>query len=311
MNFSDNDGKSASAEQAPSPPARVPVGARAAGPARLTTDGAFKRHPVFWPGGQELIYTVLTPVTQLLPPTGREGRLRLMRMKVANRSVTLFHDLKSGIADRDLTVSADGSVVAYCLYDKIVVEDRQHARRVTIAGGQYQSFLLRPTLSPNGNRIVFMRDNNRLVALDLWKDGVDTVNLWKDGIRDIELGADGDMQPSFSPDGRRIVFTSRRDRDYEIYVMTVDGSEQRRLTNSRGIDMNPVFSPDNRRIAFTSNRDGNYEIYVMDADGRNQRRVTRTPERSDFSCWHPDGKHVVFVGERNGRFDLYLAESPA
>ena len=288
---------------------------------RLTTDGQFKKHPIFWPGGQELIYTVLTPVTQTvsdLVVNQRDGCARLMRLKVADGSVALFHAVGHGVTDRELSVSADGTVFAYCLLQRnisvdwivIVVEAPQRGRKVTIAGRVPFSLLTRPTLSPDGNRIVFTRDSNRLVALDLWTDGAEVIDLSKSGAKAIELGVPGDGQPNFSPDGRRIVFTSRRDRDYEIYVMNADGSEQRRLTHSRGIDMNPVFSPDGRRIAFTSNRDGNYEIYVMDADGRNPQRVTRHPERSDFPCWHPDGKQVVFVGERNGRFDLYMVNAP-
>jgi Tol biopolymer transport system component len=268
-----------------------------------------------------LIYTVLTPVTQVVSETGvnqRDGCARLMRLKLANHSVAFFQDVGHGVTDRELSVSADGTVYAYCLLFRnssldwivIAVESPQRGRKVTTTGHLPFSLLTRPTLSPDGNRIVFVRDCNRLVALDLWKDGGDVVDLSKIGTQAVELGVPGDGQPNFSPDGRRIVFTSRRDQDYEIYVMNADGAEQRRLTYSRGIDMNPAFSPDGRRIAFTSNRGGNYEIYVMDANGGNPQRVTRHPERSDFPCWHPDGQHLVFVGERNGRFDLYMVDAP-
>jgi TolB protein len=274
---------------------------------RLTTDGQFKKHPVFWPNGQALIYTVFTPVTQVvsdLVVNQQDGCARLMRLKLADRSTAFFQDVGRGVTDRELSVSADGSAYAYCLLQKninvdwivIVVEAPRRGRKVTIRGNMPFSFLTRPALSPDGNRIVFTRDSNRLVVLDLWTDGAEVVDLSKSGGRTVELGVQGDGQPNFSPDGRRIVFTSRRDRDYEIYVTNADGSEQQRLTHSRGIDMNPVFSPDGCRIAFMSNRHGNYEIYVMDADGRNPRRLTRNPERSDFPCWHPEGRQVVFVG---------------
>jgi Tol biopolymer transport system component len=275
---------------------------REPGLVRLTTDARFKRDPVFWPGGRELIYAELTPDV----PSGMIGCPRLMRMQWRDRASATF--LPHG---KELCVSADGSVFAYCLVEyasaggesTIVVEERQRQRKVTLrrGPGTNNNNLSRPALSPDGSRLVCERGHTRIVALDLLREGG----------QDVELGVEGDRQPSFSPDGRRIVFTSRRDRDFEIYVMNADGSEQRRLTRSRGIDMNPVFSPDGRRIAFTSNRDGNYEIYVMDADGRNQRRVTRSSERSDFACWHPDGKHLVFVGERSGRFDLCMVDVPA
>ena len=53
-----------------------------------------------------------------------------------------------------------------------------------------------------------------------------------------------DLWPRFSADGKRIVFASRRDNDFEIYTMKPDGSEQARLTRSKGIDARPVYSPD-------------------------------------------------------------------
>ena len=62
----------------------------------------------------------------------------------------------------------------------------------------------------------------------------------------------------------------------DIYAIDVDGSQEKRLTNSPGLDIFPAWSPDGERIAFTSGRDGNWEIYVMDSEGANQRRLTRT-----------------------------------
>ena len=87
-------------------------------------------------------------------------------------------------------------------------------------------------------------------------------------------GADGvlgdDGMPDFSPDGRRIVFTSNRDRQAEIYVMNRDGSGQRRLTHRPGDDFMPRFSRDGGRIAFTSLPG---TVMVMNADGSGLRRI--------------------------------------
>ena len=88
-------------------------------------------------------------------------------------------------------------------------------------------------------------------------------------------GSDGvlgdDSMPDFSPDGRRIVFTSNRDQQAEIYVMNANGSGQKRLTRRAGDDWAPDFSPDGTRIAFTQLPG---TIWTMNADGTGLKKLT-------------------------------------
>jgi Tol biopolymer transport system component len=95
------------------------------------------------------------------------------------------------------------------------------------------------------------------------------------------LGDDG--MPDFSPDGRRIVFTSNRDQQGEIYVMNADGSGQKRLTRRPGDDWAPDFSPDGRQVAFTQLPG---TIWVMRADGTGLRRLTTGVDAD----WRPRAK---------------------
>ena len=114
-----------------------------------------------------------------------------------------------------------------------------------------------------------------------------------------------DGSPSWSPDGKRIVFVSERDGNSEIYVMDADGRNQHNLTNNLSSDSSPSWSPDGNRIAFDSNRDGrfNWEIYVMDTDGGNQQNLTNHPDDDGwpddrYPSWSPDGAHIVFSARR-------------
>ena len=100
----------------------------------------------------------------------------------------------------------------------------------------------------------------------------------------------------------QIAFVSDRDGNFEIYVMSINGKNQRRLTKSRGGDWTPSWSPDGKRIVFSSGRDGNREIYVMDADGGNQQRLTQDDQKGYSPSWSPDGKRIVFSSEREGHF---------
>ncbi len=78
----------------------------------------------------------------------------------------------------------------------------------------------------------------------------------------------------------QIVFSSKRDGNWEIYVMDADGKNQQNLSNNPGDDKDPSWSPNGKRVAFVSNREGNYEIYVINADGARQVR-RRTKDGSD------------------------------
>ncbi|MCY3551970.1 MAG: hypothetical protein OXH39_16025 [Candidatus Poribacteria bacterium] len=69
----------------------------------------------------------------------------------------------------------------------------------------------------------------------------------------------------------KIVFSSNRDGNWEIYLMNPDGTRQERLTYDRAVDCEPVISPTGDRILFTSNRRGTRDLYLMDVDGRNVR----------------------------------------
>ena len=127
-----------------------------------------------------------------------------------------------------------------------------------------------------------------------------------------------DHSPSWSPDGKRIVFVSDRDGHAkdgihgrptsEIYVMDADGGNQQNLTNHRGDDGSPSWSPDGKRIVFSSDRDQgrddphNSEIYVMDANGGNQQNLTNSPNDDRYPSWAPDGKRIVFSSSREGHF---------
>lgn len=83
----------------------------------------------------------------------------------------------------------------------------------------------------------------------------------------------GDAAPEGSPDGKMVAFMSNRDGNWEIYVVNVDGSGLRRLTNHPAIDGLPTWSPDGRYIAFVSNRDGDWAIWVVRPDGSGLKRL--------------------------------------
>ena len=104
--------------------------------------------------------------------------------------------------------------------------------------------------------------------------------------------------PSWSTDGRTIVFVSWRDGNGEVYVMDADGSGHRNLTQHPAKDVRPAWSPDGRTIAFVSQRNGTSDVYVMNPDGSGKRNLTRDRASDDYPTWSPDGRKIAFLRGR-------------
>jgi TolB protein len=113
--------------------------------------------------------------------------------------------------------------------------------------------------------------------------------------------------PVFSPDGTRIAFMSGRDGNPEIYVMNIDGSNLRRLTNHPAGDATPTWSPNSEQIAFVSDRTGTPQIYLMAADGSNVRRITMNESWADQPTWSPAPfNEIAFAGRTGPAFDIKI-----
>ena len=133
-------------------------------------------------------------------------------------------------------------------------------------------------------------------------------------LRRITNNRDQDRHPSWSPDGKRIVFTTYSggqdfvpaNANADIYVIDADGKNQQRLTNNPRSEWEPSWSPDGK-IAFTYSDEQNFafnpgRIYVMDTDGKNQRRLTNDDLPEWDPSWSPDGKRIAFTSSGGGRF---------
>ena len=113
---------------------------------------------------------------------------------------------------------------------------------------------------------------------------------------------------SYAAGRPKIVFSSTRDGNSEIYVMEIDGSNQVRLTHDQANDTEPSWSPDGERIAFVSDRNNKADyLYVMDSDGGNLTRLTNDAV-SLGPTWSPDGKKIVYVRNKGG-YQLWVMDA--
>lgn len=125
---------------------------------------------------------------------------------------------------------------------------------------------------------------------------------------------DINVSPLFAkaPTTSKILFTSVREGNYEVYIMDVDGSNQVNLTQNPADDFQAVWSPNGERILFVSDRnDGIYDLYLMNPDGSDIRRVFKRKRRANRTnpTWSPDGKQIAYsaVDWNRSRSTIYIA----
>ena len=109
----------------------------------------------------------------------------------------------------------------------------------------------------------------------------------------------------------RIVFSSNRDGNYEIYSMHPDGSDQVRLTNTPDErELSPSSSPDGNKILYTHRQGPSdfYEskVYVMNADGTNRVNLSRADSFDEYPAWSPDGSRIAFANSGDSGYDIWV-----
>jgi len=135
-----------------------------------------------------------------------------------------------------------------------------------------------------------------------------------DGNHQLRLTNDGcaNWHPTWTPDGKRILFSTDCRGHRDIYSMNPDGSDWRRLTFTPGWDVaiatRPFMSPDGRTIAFLQGLPpDNMHIWLMNPDGSNPRQLTTGPGTEDDTAiaWSPDSRQIVFRSTRSGNWQLW------
>ncbi len=139
-----------------------------------------------------------------------------------------------------------------------------------------------------------------------------------------------DAEATISPKGDRMVFTSMRDGDLELYTMNLKGKKVKRITNSLGYDGGAWFSPDGKKIIWRASRPQtpdeikeyktllaenlvaptNMEVWIANADGTDAKQVTSLKQANWAPNFTPDGEHFIFCSnheyKRGFPFNMYI-----
>jgi TolB protein len=271
---------------------------------------------------------------------GQELRVAINYPRLASHRFTeeviRFIDGELGIGTTQLIFSAGQPGKK-----EIYIADYDGAGAIPLT--RHNSISIKPKISPDGNRAVYLSYKDRyayLYILDLntgksspfskevglnaspnWtRDGKQiALTLSKDGNTEIYLrGASGgsarrltrnrfgDTQPTFSPDGAKIAFISDRGGPTQVYSMDANGGNQSRISHQGGSTYDPIWSPDGRYIAYVVLQSGQgFEIWMMNANGTDPRRLTKSTGNNESPTWSPDSKHVAFVSTRSGRSEIW------
>jgi Tol biopolymer transport system component/DNA-binding winged helix-turn-helix (wHTH) protein len=180
---------------------------------------------------------------------------------------------------------------------------------IPVSGGAPQPFV---TVGQDAFYPAIARGQNHLAYVQVSQDS----NLWRMEVASstgrgnpptqLVASTQLDSSPHYSPDGRKIVFSSKRSGSSEIWVCNNDGSAPVQLTSFGGAGVGtPRWSPDGLCIAFDSTQAGQTEIYVINAEGGLPQRLTEDAAEDIRPSWSRDGRWIYFGSNRSGDWQVW------
>jgi Tol biopolymer transport system component/DNA-binding winged helix-turn-helix (wHTH) protein len=203
-----------------------------------------------------------------------------------------------------LTWSADDEKIIYSLYSVRGGNFTSELGEVTVANGStkklaFAGSAMLPTTSLGGDKLAY---SSLSTSMNIWRR-----DLLHPESPAVELipSSRAQFDAQYSPDGKRIAFSSLRSGVQGLWISSDDGSNLVQISNPHNQSGSPQWSPDGKKIAFDSRPQDRWEIYVADvAEGRPRKLATNI---SDLirPHWSRDGKWIYFRSEEPGRMGIY------
>jgi len=265
-------------------------------PVRISDSTSMNLSPAWLPDARHLLFV-----------SDRDGMrdIYVARLDAAGRPRSGPQRVSTGLRPQCISVSADGSTVAYSLFTI-----RQNIWEIQLPdSGSVSISEARPVSI--GNQIVehhgISRDGRWLVFDANLEGNEDVYVIPVDGgePRRLTNHPAADYHPDFSPDGTEIVFYSTRYGSRDLFLISSDGAHEVRLTDSPSEDTHPSFSPDGLRIAFTRREEARPDFqrqFVMSRDSIGGEWSQPRPleptarERCLYGRWSPDGTRLSCWG---------------
>ncbi len=117
------------------------------------------------------------------------------------------------------------------------------------------------------------------------------------------------LAPTWSPDGKHLVFTSYLRGTPALYLLTPQEGYLKLLWDEGGVNSSASISPNGRTVAFASSLEGNVDIYTVPIDGGEAQRLTTARGIDTQPAWAPNGRQIAFTSTRSGSPQLYLMDA--
>ncbi|MEW5978625.1 MAG: winged helix-turn-helix domain-containing protein [Acidobacteriota bacterium] len=247
--------------------------------------------PAFSPDGQTLAFTRVVAYDDLYVLRLNHGEAELL------------------IADRrgyGCTWTADSREIVFGSW----AGESPQLWRISASGGKPQGLGIGangvdPTISRQGHRLAYVE---RIYDTDIWR--IEAPTSQNQAVPPTRLPLNSSQQetdPQYSPDGRSIVFVSRRSGSYEIWVCDSEGRDTRQLTSfpRASVTGSPRWSPDSRQITFDSWEKGRSNIFLVSPEGGSPRCLTQNTPDAFLPGWSQDGRWIYFCSRRSGERQIW------
>lgn len=182
--------------------------------------------------------------------------------------------------------------------------------RLSLSGGEPRHVVVGaerafwPTVARSGQRLAYMTSGDHD---SLWQSDLAALKSSGAGVpRRVVTSSRTQSAPQYSPDGKKISYSSSRSGSDEIWVSDANGGTAVQLTSlGRPHTGSPHWSPDGTQIAFDSRPNGNPDVFVVRADGGVPRRLTTYIGDDVTPSWSSDGRSIYFASNRSGEYEVW------
>ena len=204
---------------------------------------------------------------------------------------------------RGLTWSPDDKKLIYSL-NSLGSGLSNELGEVTVANGSTKQLAFAggaelPTVSPKGDKLAY---SSLSTSINIWRR--DLLHLESPAVELIPSSR-AQFDAQYSPDGKRIAFSSLRSGIQGVWISSDDGSDLVQISNSNSVSGSPQWSPDGNKIAFDSRLRDHWEIFVADVAERKPRKLVTNVSDLIRPHWSRDGKWIYFRSDEAVRMGVY------